>query len=135
MAAVRELRDGRHKGERIMLVLSGNAGHSIHYFLQDARPTVVGKSPLYRANDPVTYDVGGARLTTVSLHRVELEGALPVDVNSGDVVWLLTGAPDEVPAPDTGIARWMPSGLTLGQRARMTDAPTLWTYRVERVNP
>ena len=134
LAAVRELRDGRHKGERILLIFP-RGSHVIHYFLQDAGPTVVDKQPRYGASDPVTYDVGGARLTAISSFRVEAEGAPPMDVKAGDVVWLVNRSPGDNPDTEASIVGRMPPGLALGQRARMTDAPMLWTYRVEAVNP
>jgi hypothetical protein len=133
LAAVRELREGRHKGERILLVFAGGSGHAIHYFLQDAGATVVGKPR--RVTDSVAYEVGGARLTAIGLYRVEMEGAPPIDVKAGDVVWLLNRFPGETPDTEASIVSRMPPGLSLGQRARMTDAPMLWTYRVEGVTP
>jgi hypothetical protein len=135
IAAVRELRDGRHKNERILLIYSGGDGHMIHYFLQEAGPTLVDKSRRYRVTDAVPYSVGGARLTTVGIFGSEAEGAAPIDVNAGDVVWLLGRASGDAPDTEANIVRRMPPGLRLGQRARMVDAPMLWTYRVEGVTP
>ncbi len=135
LAAVRELRDGRHKGERILLIFAGGDGHAIHYFLQDAGPTVVDRQRRYHPTDPVTYDVGGARLTAIGIYRVDVEGAPPLDVKAGDAVWLLNRSPGDKPDTESSIMIRLPPGLTLGRRTRMTNAPILWTYRVEGVSP
>jgi hypothetical protein len=134
LTAVRELREARHKGERILLIFP-RGSHAIHYFVQDAGPTVVDKQRRYSVTDPVTYDVGGARLTAISIFRVEQEGAPAIDVKAGDVVWLLNRLPGDTPDTEASVVKRMPPGLSLGQRARMTDAPMLWTYRVEGTTP
>ena len=135
LTAVRDLRDGRHKGERIVLVSSGGVGHVIHYFLQEARPTVVYKPRRYLETDAVTYGVGGASLSVIDINRIEVEGAPPIDVKAGDVVWLLTGSRNDNPDTEPRVVRRLPPGLALAQRTRMTDAPFLWTYRVEGMTP
>jgi hypothetical protein len=134
LAAVRELRDGRHKGERILLVPTGGDGHAIHYFLQDVRPTVV-KPDRYRETDPITYHAGGARVTVIDIILVEEAGASPIDVKEGDVVWLLNRTQTDSPETQARFEARMPPGLSLGQRARMKDASMLWTYRVEGMTP
>jgi hypothetical protein len=135
LTAVRQLREGMHRGERILLIFAGGDGHGIHYFLQDAGPTLADKERRYRIIDPVTYHVGGARLTAIGIYRVEEAGAGPIDVQAGDAVWLLNRSPGNTPDTEATIATLMPPGLTLGQRARMPDAPMLWTYRVEGASP
>jgi hypothetical protein len=133
LVAVRELRDRRHERERILLISASGHGHSIHYFLQDAGPKVIDQPK--RWIDPVTYDVGGARLTVSKLFLVEAAGALPMDLKAGDVVWLLSTLRRDIPDTEDRFVKLMPPGLSLGQRARMTDSPLLWTYRVEEVTP
>jgi hypothetical protein len=132
LTAMSELRAGRHRGERITLVFAGGDGHGIHFFVQNAGATVVDKRPYYHVTDPVTYDVGGARLTAIGIYKVRAEGAPPLAVAAGEAVWLLNRSPGDVPDTEEEVAARLPAGLILGQRARMHDAPMLWTYRVER---
>jgi hypothetical protein len=132
VAAVSELRAGKHRGERVTLVFAGGDGHGIHFFVQDAAASVADKQRLYRITDPVTYDVGGARLTAMGLYKVEEAGAPPLAVTAGERVWLLNRSPGETPDTEAIVTAHLPPGLTLAQRERMADAPMLWMYRVER---
>jgi hypothetical protein len=131
MTAVRELQSGRHRGERIHLVFAGGEGHAIHYFIYAANARVVDRQTHYRITDPVTYDVGGARLTATGIYKLEEPGAPAAPVAPGDAVWLLNRSPGDVPDTEARVAAHLPPGLTLSQRTRLADAPMLWTYRVQ----
>lgn len=131
MAALRELESGRHRGERIHLIFAGGEGHAIHYFIYAAKAKVADKQKQYRITDPVTYDVGGARLTATGIYRLEEAGAPPAAVAAGDVVWLLNRSPGDAPDTEARVAAHLAPGLTLSDRERLADAPMLWTYRVQ----
>ncbi|MGQ0640589.1 MAG: hypothetical protein ACT4P6_07440 [Gemmatimonadaceae bacterium] len=132
VTATSRLRSGQHRGERITLVFAGGDGHGIHFFVQNADATVVDKQRSYRPTDPVTYDVGGARLTAIGIYKLDEPEALPLAVAPGDVVWLLNRSPGSAPDTEARVIERLPPGLTLTKRERMHDAPMLWTYRVDR---
>jgi hypothetical protein len=129
-AAFRELVAGRHRGKNVVLVFSGGEGHAAHYFAQLFDATVTDKGRSYRPMDPVTYDIGGARLTAVGIYQFDADSAR-IPVAAGDIVWLLNRAPGDVPDTESHVASHMPTGLMLGGASRIDGAPMLWSYHVQ----
>jgi len=126
---------GAHRSENIVLIYSGGEGHVVHFFAQNASATVADKRRRYRNDDPVSYDIGGARLTALGLYKFDDDTSPRVPVKAGDVVWLLNRAPGNGPDTESRVAAHMPPGLTLGTPARLHDTPLLWSFRVQQSAP
>lgn len=132
MSAFDALAKGRHRGEHIVLIYSGGEGHVVHFFAQNAAAIVSDKQRIYRNDDPVSYDIGGARLTALGLYRFDADTSPLVPVKAGDVVWLLNRTAAKSPDTESRVAAHMPPGLALVTPARLHDTPLLWTFRVEQ---
>lgn len=135
VAAFDALTRGDHRGENILLIYSGGEGHVVHFFAQNYKATVVDKRRVYRNEDAISYDIGGARLTAMGLYRFDSDSAPQVPVHAGDVVWLLNRSAGNAPDTESRVAAHMPAGLVLGTAERMHETPLLWSFRVEHATP